>query len=79
MTDRELDEILIFWWPKVLRTAMTGTDDWLKSFARSIARNGKRASWRPSEKQAGIMRRLVADMGAPAEPELTLIEEDDAA
>lgn len=79
MTDRELDEIMIFWWPKVLRRAMAGSDDWLKSFARSIARHGKRAAWRPSEKQASLMRRLVAELGTAAEPELTLIEEDDAA
>lgn len=78
MTDCELDEILTFWWPQVLRRAMAGTDDWLKSFARSIARHGKRPKWRPSPKQAYLMRRLVDDLRG-AEPELSLIEEDDAA
>ncbi len=38
MTDLELDEILTLRWPKVVRRAMAGTDEWLKSFTRSIAR-----------------------------------------
>lgn len=77
MTDRELDEIMIFWWPKVLRRAMAGSDDWLKSFARSIARHGKRAKWHPSEKQAYLMRKLVADLDNAPEPDLELIDEED--
>lgn len=76
MTDRELDEIIIFWWPKVLRRAMGGTDEWVKSFARSIARHGKRAAWRPSPKQAHLMRKLVADLDNAPEPELSLIEDE---
>lgn len=77
MTDRELDEIMIFWWPKVLRRAMAGSDEWLKSFARSIARHGKRANWHPSEKQAYLMRKLVADLDNAAELDLELIDEED--
>lgn len=77
MTDRELDEIMIFWWPKVLRRAMAGSDEWLKSFARSIARHGKRAKWHPSEKQAYLMRKLIADAAAAPEPELDLIDRED--
>ncbi len=77
MTDRELDEIMIFWWPKVLRRAMEGGDDWLKSFARSIAKHGKRASWRPSDKQAYLMRKLIADASSAPEPELDLIDRED--
>ena len=79
MTDRELDEILIYWWPKVLRRAMTGADDWAKSFCRSIARHGKRAAWRPSAKQAFLMRRFVSEVREAPKPDLNLIEEDDAA
>ena len=79
MTDHELDEIIIFWWPKVLRRAMAGNDEWLKSFARSIARNGKRPAWSPSEKQAQLMRKIVAELNTAPEPDLLLIEEDDAA
>ncbi|RRH71968.1 hypothetical protein [Falsigemmobacter faecalis] len=79
MTDSELDEIMIFWWPKVLRRAMAGSDEWVKSFARSIAKHGKRAKWHPSEKQAFLMRRLVADLSNAPEPELDLIDREDGA
>lgn len=77
MTDRELDEIMIYWWPKVLRRAMTGSDEWAKGFARSIASHGKRASWHPSPKQAFLMRKMVADVQSAAEPQLDLIERED--
>jgi GH15 family glucan-1,4-alpha-glucosidase len=76
MTDRDLDEIMILWWPQVLRRAMRGTDDWLKSFTRSIARHAKRPDWRPSDKQAWLMRKLVDDLRAPPEPEFDLIEQE---
>lgn len=77
MTDRELDEIMIHWWPAVLRRVMAGSDEWLKSFARSIARHGKRPSWQPSQKQAFLMRKLVHDLASAPEPELELIDEED--
>jgi len=75
MTERELDEILTFHWPLVIRRVMDdGSDQWLMRFVRSIARRGKRPEWSPSGKQERVMRRLVSDLGAPAEPELELIE-----
>lgn len=75
MTDRELDEILTFRWPIVLRRVMAdGSDEWLQDFVRSIARHGKRASWRPSAKQEQIMRRLVSELGTAPEDNLELIE-----
>lgn len=75
MTDRELDEILTLRWPMVVRRVMAdGSDDWLMGFVRSIARHGKRPSWRPSDKQAGIMRRLVSELGTAPEPNFDLIE-----
>ncbi len=77
MTDRELDEIMIHWWPRVLRRAMAGNDEWIKSFARSIARHGKCPNWHPSERQAFHMRKLVADLDTAPEPELDLIERED--
>ena len=79
MTDSELDEIMIYWWPGVLRRAMAGGDEWVKSFTRSIARHGKRAAWHPSPKQAALMRKLVADLKAAAQPEPDLIEREDGA
>ena len=75
MNDRELDEIMTVYWPTVTRRVMAdGSDDWLKGFVRSIARQGKRATWRPSPKQAQIMRQLVSELDAAREPEIELIE-----
>lgn len=74
MTERELDEILTIWWPCVLRRVMAGDgDEWARGFARSISRHGKRPSWKPSAKQASIMRQMVQELSAPA-GELELIE-----
>ncbi|WP_238368899.1 hypothetical protein [Heliomarina baculiformis] len=75
MTERELDEILTYRWPLVMRRVMgDSSDDWLKGFVRSIARHGKRAAWRPSAKQSQIMRRLVSELGTTPEQEVELIE-----
>ncbi|TRD22086.1 hypothetical protein [Palleronia caenipelagi] len=75
MTDRELDEILTYRWPFVLRRVMADdSDDWLKGFVRSIAKHGKRAGWRPSVKQEQIMRRLVSELGTAPEQDFELIE-----
>jgi len=75
MTELELDDILTHRWPLIMRTVMAGTDDWLKGFVRSIARHGKRASWRPSRKQEQIMRRLVSEMGTtPTHRDAEVIE-----
>lgn len=76
MTDLELDEIMIFWWPKVLRRAMADSDEWGKAFAMSIARHGKRPSWRPSAKQAHFMRKLVAGLQVAPEADFDLIEKE---
>ena len=75
MTDSELDEILTFRWPIVMRRVMAdGSDEWLKGFVRSIAKHGKRAAWRPSVKQEQIMRRLVSELGTAPEQNVELIE-----
>jgi hypothetical protein len=75
MTDRELDELLTIRWPMVMRRVMAdGTDEWLKGFVRSIAKHGKRASWRPTGKQEQIMRRLVSDLDTAPECHAELIE-----
>lgn len=74
MTDLELDEILTLHWPRVMRRAMHDGDEWGQGFAKSIARQGKRPSWRPSPKQAHIMRRMVNDLATPPDDELELIE-----
>lgn len=75
MTDLELEEILEFRWPMVVRRVMAdGSDEWLKGFVRSIARHSKRPNWRPSQKQAQIMRRLVAELDAMPNTEMEVIE-----
>ncbi len=74
MTEGELDEILTFKWPGVVRATMSGNaDDWVMGFVRSIARQARNPAWRPSPKQSQIMRRLVSDLIAH-EPEFELIE-----
>ncbi|MFW2543848.1 hypothetical protein ACN2XU_14490 [Primorskyibacter sp. 2E107] len=73
MTASELDE-LMYRWPTVLRHVMAGTDEWLKGFARSVAKHGKRAAWRPTAKQAQIMRRLVSELDTAPEQDIELIE-----
>ncbi len=75
MTDRELDEILTFHWPKVVRRIMADdSDDWIKGFVLSITRFGKRRTWHPSPKQEQIMRRLLSEVGTAPEPTMELIE-----
>ena len=75
MTERELDEILTFRWPLIIRRAVASGDTWVMGFAKSIARHGKRKSWTPTERQAAVMRRLVQELGKASEPEIELIEE----
>jgi len=77
MTEQELDEILTFRWPAVVRRVMAEeSDDWLKGFVRSIARHGKRKSWTPSHKQEALMRQLLAEQHQPRSPQLDLIERE---
>lgn len=75
MTETELDEILTIRWPAVVRQTMAdGSDDWLKGFVRSIAKHGKRRGWKPTAKQEALMRRLLAEVRLPQEPEFFPIE-----
>ncbi len=75
MTEQELDEIMTVRWPLVMRRVMADGDDWAKGFAKSIARHGKRPTWRPTSKQAWIMRRMVAELGTTPEPSFNPIED----
>ncbi|MGY9046000.1 hypothetical protein P775_17480 [Puniceibacterium antarcticum] len=75
MTEHELDVILTHHWPSVTRRAMADNSDaWVQGFVKSIARNGKRPSWRPSDRQASVMRRLVSELGQVPEAQPELIE-----
>jgi len=64
MTEMEIERIL--WsWPRVVATAR---GDWAKGFTASIGKQMRRPGWQPTEKQAGIMRRMVAELySAPGE------------
>lgn len=76
MTDLELDRILTLDWPRVVRAVMAdGTDEWAKGFVRSIARHGKRPTWKPSPKQAALMKRFVADLKQSAEEDFVPFED----
>lgn len=77
MTDRELDEIMLIRWPPLVRRVrLEAADAWTKGFVLSIARHSRRPNWRPSPKQAHIMRRLLADF-ARHEPEFGDLIEDE--
>jgi len=77
VTDVELDEMLTVRWPMVIRRVLAdGSDKWVKDFAKSIARHGKRRGWRPTGKQEAIMRRLVAELGTAPEGDMEVIERD---
>ncbi|MBC7157381.1 MAG: hypothetical protein H5U20_07685 [Rhodobacteraceae bacterium] len=41
-----------------------GLTEWERSFAASIVAADRRGRFRPSEKQVGVMRRIVADHNA---------------
>lgn len=77
MSEAELDEILTVRWPALVRRAMIDGDQWTRTFVLSIARQGKRRSWKPSRKQAEIMRRLLADLAQHDGDASDLIDEQD--
>jgi len=77
MSDLELDRILTLEWPCLVRRVMAGgADNWVKGFVLSIAKQGKRPSWKPSQKQAAMMRRLLSELSRSpqVEEEIELIE-----
>lgn len=67
MTEEELDRILTLEWPAVIRWANRNSDEWISSFALSIAGKGKRRKWHPSPKQERVMRRLLTEQKADDE------------
>lgn len=66
MTEAEFDWILTFRWPRIVRRVMAeAEDEWLMGFVRSIAKQGKRPGWMPSDRQEQIIRRLLIEYGEP--------------
>ena len=56
----DLDELL-YHWSAVVRSAHRSGNEWAVGFAASIARQARRRHWRPSPKQAELMRRMVSE------------------
>jgi hypothetical protein len=52
-------EVLLHHMPTVAAKAQ---NEWAANFARSVIRQARRSTWRPSPKQIGIMNRLVAEL-----------------
>jgi len=78
VTDIELDQILTFKWPMIIRRVMAdvNADGFAKGFVRSIAKHGKRKDWRPSQRQERVMRQMLIDYSADREPEPELFERE---
>lgn len=76
MTDIELDMLLTFRWPKVVRRTMADENatDFAKGFCLSITKHGKRKGWRPSPKQWAVMQRMLAELTLEHEPDIEVIE-----
>ena len=75
----ELDQILTFVWPKVVRWSHRQDNDFVRSFAMSIARHSKRPDWEPSPKQWAIMQNLIHDYRSDhTQPDMDVIERGQA-
>ena len=75
----ELDQILTFVWPKVVRWSHRQDNDFVRGFAMSIARQSKRPDWEPSPKQWATMQALIDDDRAEhSQPDMDVIERGQA-
>lgn len=68
---RSVDECL-FHFSAIARTS---TDRWAKEFATSILRQSRRKGWRPTDRQLGLMRKLVSELFTHADAESVAIFE----
>ena len=75
MTGPELDRAL-FHWPAVIRSQAKGS--WEHGFALSVQKNARNPRWRPTERQAQVIRNMVATMFQPAGQDMPLIETEAA-
>ena len=59
-------------WPSVMRQA---TDPWAQRFAQDVWKKSGNGQWRPTLKQARVMRRMIRDLPpGEAGDEVQLIE-----
>lgn len=67
-------ERLLFHWPSVIGQART---EWASGFAASIAKQSRRKGWRPTDRQLGMMRRMVSDLFSQSgRHDMPVIEEE---
>lgn len=64
-------EACLYWLEAV---AARATNEWARGFAKSVLRQSRRRGWKPSPKQAAVMRRLVSEHLSDEVPDL--IEEE---
>lgn len=64
-------EHLLFHMPWLSRNAVTA---WERNFAGGMARKARLPRWQPSQKQIGVMNRMVAEMFGDASGSLEVIE-----
>ncbi len=73
--DQRTPEQCLYWWPSVCKAQ---SSDWARGFALSIAGASKRRGWKPTDKQLGLMRKMVAELfyvrTDQADDDLSLIE-----
>jgi hypothetical protein len=67
MSDTLSVESLVYWLEPV---ACRATNDWTRTFARSVLRQSRRRGWKPSPKQEAIMHRLLSEHLSDEEPDL---------
>ena len=70
MNARELRAIMLEW-PNVMRQA---TAEWAKTFANNIWKLSGNGRWRPTLKQARIMRRMLRELRSEGD-DVCLIED----
>ena len=58
MNGAELERTL-FHWPAVIDRA---PDGWAKGFAKNIDKSSRKRGWRPTQRQAQVMRNMVSDL-----------------
>ena len=70
MDAKELRKLILDW-PHVMRCA---TDDWARKFAFDMWAHAANGRWRPTLKQARVMRRMIRELNRKADDNPILIE-----
>lgn len=58
-------------WPSVMRQA---SDDWAQDFAQNVWKRSGNGQWRPTLRQAAVMRRMIRQLPDEQDPHLIIIE-----